>query len=389
MKRRISLSPLPASAGEERRAVHDDRDPRPALSRVLLVREHVQQEEELPVADPRQAGPEPAGGAPVVLAAHRVLVALPVLAVGGIGDQVVEVVTRVPVARERAPGEDVLGVAAVLRLHEEVRLADREGLGVHLLAEEVNVGVGVHGLGKDFAVPRFAGDDVLLGDREHAARAAARVVDAPHDALRAQAVLVPGQQQVHHQMDDVTGGEVLARVLVQRLVELPDEFLEDCAHRRVVHLVRVETHLRIAEPLDHQEQEPGLVELRDGVVEVEVLQHLAHVATEPGDVVAEVPGNAGGVGQELVEVVAGRVVERESGGLPEQGVEIVDLAAEPGLDLQHPRLGGGQHRVEPAQHGQRQDHVLVLAAFEGVADQVRHAPEEADDLAVVHGRRRI
>ena len=34
-------------------------------------------------------------------------------------------------------------------------------------------------------------------------------------------------------MDDVTGGEVLTRVLVQRLVELPDEFLEDSAHREV------------------------------------------------------------------------------------------------------------------------------------------------------------
>ena len=54
---------------------------------------------------------------PGVLGPHRVLVALPVLAVGRIGDQVVEGGGGVPVVRERAPEEDI-GVAAVLRLHE-------------------------------------------------------------------------------------------------------------------------------------------------------------------------------------------------------------------------------------------------------------------------------
>ena len=75
---------------EERRAVHDDRDPRTALGGRLGVREHVLQEEKLPVADPRQTRYEAPGGAPVVLVLHGVLIALPVLAVGRIGDQVIE-----------------------------------------------------------------------------------------------------------------------------------------------------------------------------------------------------------------------------------------------------------------------------------------------------------
>src|SRR5690606_14434876 len=45
----------------------------------------------------------------------------------------------------------------------------------------------------------------------------------------------------------------------------------------------------------------------------------------------------------------------------------------------------GDHAVEAAEDGERQDHILVLAALEGVADEVRDAPEEADDLAVIHG----
>ena len=127
------------------------------------------------------------------------------------------------------------------------------------------------------------------------------------------------------------------------------------------------------------------VELGNGVVEVEFLQHLAHVGAEPGDVLAQVLCDVGGVGEELPEVVAGGVVEGESGSAPELRVEVLDLALVSGLDLQHLPLGGSQHAIEPAQDGERQDHILVLAALEGVADQVRYAPDEADDLAVVHG----
>jgi hypothetical protein len=55
-----------------------------------------------------------------------------------------------------------------------------------------------------------------------------------------------------------------------------------------------------------------------------------------------------------------------------------------GLPREHRLFGFGQHAVETAQHGQRQNDVLVPAAPEGVADQVRDPPEETDDLAMVH-----
>ena len=119
----------------------------------------------------------------------------------------------------------------------------------------------------------------------------------------------------------------------------------------------------VAEPLHDLEQEPRLVELRHGVVEVELLEHLAHVGAEPADVVAQVLRDVGGVGEQLLEVVARRVVEGEPRGPPELRVEVVELAPEPGLDGQDLLLGGGQHPVEPAQHGEGQDDVLVLAAL--------------------------
>ena len=371
-------------AGEERRAVHDDGDPRAALGRRPHVREHVQQEQELAVADARQARPEAAGGAAVVLGAHRVHVALPVLAVGRVGDHVVEAAPGVAVVREGAAEDDPLGVAAVLRLHVEVGLADGEGLGVDLLAEQVDVGAGVHGRGAARAVAGLPRGDVLLGEGEHAPRAAARVVDAEHDALRAQPPPVAREQQVDHEVDDVARREVLAGVLVQRLVELADELFEDGAHRGVVDGVGVQVDPGVAEPLDDLEQQPRLVELRDGVVEVELLEHLAHVGAEPGDVVAQVLRDVGGVGEQLLEVVARRVVEREPRRALELPLRVVEPALEPGLRRQHLPLRRGQHAVEPAQHGEGQDDVLVLAAPEGVSDEVGHPPDEADDLAVVH-----
>jgi hypothetical protein len=82
------------------------------------VRKHVEQEQELAVADPRQPWRETPCPAPVVLGPHGLLVALPVLPVGRVGDQVVERHPGVTVVRERAPIGDVVGVAAGRILHE-------------------------------------------------------------------------------------------------------------------------------------------------------------------------------------------------------------------------------------------------------------------------------
>ena len=97
--------------------------------------------------------------------------------------------------------------------------------------------------------------DVLLGDHEHAAGAAARVVDGADDLPLPDAILVAGEHQVDHQVDHVARREVLAGVLVERLVELPDQLLEDRAHRRVVDSIRVQVD--VLELLEHLEEQPA------------------------------------------------------------------------------------------------------------------------------------
>ena len=374
-----------AAAGvprEKRRAVHDDRHARAAGLRLLPVGQHVEQEEELAVADPREPGREAAGRTPLVFGAYRLLVALPVLAVGRIGDQIVKELPSVAVVRQGAAEGNAIGIPARRLLDEQVGLRDRPRLGIHLLAEEMDIGAGVDRRSDEVAIPSHANRDVILRDREHPARAATGIVDGKDHAAPAEATLVAGQHQVHHQVHHVARREVLAGVLVEGLVELADQLLEDRPHRRVVDPVGVQVD--VLEALQHLEEQPRLVELADGVVEVELLQHLAHVRAEPGDVVPQVRREVRRVGEELLEVVPRRVVEGEPRRLAKLAPRILELALELGLGLQDLDLGRGQHAVEPAENGERQDDVLVLAALEGVAHEVGDAPEEADDLAVVH-----
>ena len=157
------------------------------------------------------------------------------------------------VVGQRAAVGDVVGVAPGRILHEQVRLRDRPGLGVDLLAEEMDFRVRVDRGPDEVAVLAQSDGDVLLGDHQHAAGSAAGVVDRADRPLATDAFFVTGEHQIHHQMHDVARREVLAGILVQRLVELPDQLLEDRAHRRVVDLVRVQVH--VLETLEHLEQE--------------------------------------------------------------------------------------------------------------------------------------
>ncbi len=332
------------------------------------------QEEQLSVADAREPGAEPAGGAALVLGLDGVLVALPVFAIGRIGEQVVEAFVGEAVARERAAELDIVGIGAVGTLHVEVGLADGERLGVDLLAEQMHLGM------------RVQLEDALFSRGEYATTAAAGVIHSADDVLSGEGALVLSEEQADHEADHLTRGEVLAGVLVQRLVELADQLLEDIAHLDVGDLVRVQVYG--AKALHHLEEQACLVELGDGVVEVELFEDFAHVGAEAGDVVVQVGGEVGRVGEQTVEGVERRVVEGEAGGAAQLRIEILELALELSVDLKDMLLGGLEHAIKAAQDREGQDDVLVLAALEGVADEVCDAPEEVGDLAeAVHSER--
>jgi len=141
----------------------------------------VLEEQELPIRNARQPGPEaPRHALLCGLILDRVGVFLPVDAVGRIGQHVVEAPVGMRVLSQRVAICDVLGVVAG---DQHVGFADREGLGVELLAEELDA---------DAVVERL---HLHLGDGQHSACARRRVIDLPDHAGAGESVLVVDQQQ--------------------------------------------------------------------------------------------------------------------------------------------------------------------------------------------------
>src|SRR5687767_6669419 len=110
-----------------------------------------------------------------MLGAHCVLVTLPILAVGRIGDEIVEAQAGVTIVRERAAEGDVVRVAALRFLHEEIGLRDCPGLRVHLLTKKMNLSVLVDRGANETSVLPEPDSDVLFGDNKHATRPAAGI----------------------------------------------------------------------------------------------------------------------------------------------------------------------------------------------------------------------
>ena len=212
-------------AGEEGRAIEDDAD----VAGCVLVHmvEHVLEEEELAVGDAWQAGTEAGVVAELRLGGDGVLVRLPLVAVGRIGELEVEGGLAELVLGEG--GAELDGVAVRLGgiEQEEVGLADGPGARVDFLAEDVDAG-----LRGDLA-------DFLAGDGDDAAGAAGRVGHGAGGSGIGGEVGIQCEDEADEQADHVLGGEVLAGVLVDVFVEAPDELLEEGAHLVVVEAVRV------------------------------------------------------------------------------------------------------------------------------------------------------
>jgi len=207
-----------------------------------------------------------------------------------------------------------------------------------------------------------------FGQRQHAARAASRVGHFDHAVGFEQLAIFGANQQIHHQVNNLARRKVFAGVLVQRLVKAADQFLEDGAHRVVVHLVGVQ--INIFEALDHQKEQPGLIQLGDGVAQVKLFNHLTHIIAEAVDIGLQIGRQVGGVIGQALKGKGRGIVENKARSLAQHGVKIGQFTLVSGMGLQHSGLGRLQHAVNAAQHRERQDDILILAAAKSIADQV-------------------
>ena len=300
------------------------------------------------------------------LFAYRVLVLLPVHAIGRIGQHVVKRCPLVGIVRQRIAEGDLLGVVAG---HQHVRFADAEGLAVQLLAEQFDTDRGVELLQR------------LFCQRQHAAGPAGRVIDLPDDALARQFGVVVGDEQLDDEADDFARREVLARRFVRDFRKPPDQILEQITHFDVVDALGVQVDLR--EAVEHLPENTALVEAfqlfgKEKLVEEDV----ADIAGELGDVVDQVV-------VQLTRVLSLQAFEGE-------GTEVVDIdvlagsgeqdhvpgrvihgVGQPPGRFEDILLGRIKEAIETAQHDERQNDLAIFGPLEIAAQNLRDRPDES------------
>ena len=393
--------PTAGISGEEGGTIVDGGDARACrgILEGLHLAHHFHEEEELAVVDGGrgahqldlagcigqfhlEAGIDDDGVRPVFLK-DLALVGLPALAVGRIRQHEVEAGACELVGGESGAVADVLGVVA---LDHHVRLADGIGLGIDLLAVEVDGGLGADGA--------LGIDDEILGLGEHAAGTAGGIVNGDDGR---ELLFHRLEQQVDHELDDLARGEVLSGLLVVLLVELADEFLKDVAHAEIGQagelapvradgVVVGEIDVRGDEFFEDAVEGVRLRHFPDLVAEIELGDDFGDVGAEAVEVVIEVRFQLGGISEQTLEGELGGVVEDLAGCFAEAvGIEQSHACLD-FLELhlgQHGFLGILQQAIDPAEHEHRENDIAVFSADEDIAEAVvRDGPDEGDDFIV-------
>lgn len=283
-----------------------------------------------------------------------------------VGQHVVEGLAGVAVVGEGVAEGDVL---RILSLDHEVGPADRPRFGVQLLPVDLHRGVLVE-LG-----------DQVVHRREHAARAAGRVEHRAHRARKLERVAVRGDQQPHHELDDLTGREVLTGRLVGLLGEAADQLLEDVAHVVVGH--DLGTQVQVRELADDLVEQSGTVQPLDLLGELETLQHALRVVREGPHVHLEVHRSALRILRDLLQRQARPVVEGVPRGPPQEAVRVDAAVLVLFRDLRDLLAGRLQHALQSPQHRERQDDLAVVGLLVVPPQEVGDGPRVVRQLRVL------
>ena len=169
------------------------------------------------------------------------------------------------------------------------------------------------------------------------------------------------------------------------IVELADKFLETAAHLQIGDDVGVKIDFR--EFVDEFEETVGLVDLRNLLIEAEVVEEGTGFGRKRFDVVEEVLGEPFGVGEEFGEVEPAGVIELL---LRRASKHFIDerrvLTFELFLLFEDFGFGGFEDAVEAAQDGHGEHDFAVFGRAVGTAEKVGNVPDETDEGIGVIGQ---
>ena len=328
------------------------------------------EKKERPIVHARRAGAEPALEAQrVALLLDRALLLFPFHAEGRIRQHVIELLVGEAVFREGVAEDDVIGVLA---FNEHVGFADRPGVIIPILTVE-------HWLG--FVVELT---NVMLRNREHAARSAGRIVNRLHD-VAVREVFLRREEEIHHQLDHFARGEMFARLFVGLLCTDADELFEDVAHLHIVDLSGGEIDLR--EGFDDLVEEILLRHPGDLLVEPEALHDAAYVRRELADVAVEIRGELIRIVEQLLEIKFREIVKRALRNFLEQASnDCLRFLLNGGILFENRRLGWREQTVKTPENGQRQDDLAIFVPFIRPTQKIADAPNEVCELGMRRGR---
>ena len=291
---------------------------------------------------------------------HLVGVGLPALAIRRIGQHEIEGARGVLVGGERGAEGDVRRLLAVA-LEHHVRLGDGVGLGVDLLAEQMD--------GHLFTGLRGDGVQAVLCHREHSTRSTGSVIARVRGVLD----LVGNglKYQVRHQLHDVAGRPVLAGFFVVGLVESPHQFFKEGTHGMIIQTGQIaarlgaEIDILADKLLNHRTKNIGVDHGCDLVAELELVQNLLNVGRKAVEIRFKIRLEllACRAAGQIAQTEGRSVAKSLTGGVAQCAPLVCDArVVQHFLHTQHLLLGALQHGVQAADDRHGQNDIAVLAA---------------------------
>ena len=209
---------------------------------------------------------------------------------------------------------------------------------------------------------------LVLPDRQHAAGTGGGIVERPDHAGLRQRIVIARKQAMDDELDDLPRREVLPGGLVGSFRKLPDQLLENQAHRFVGHSLGVQVDA--GKLLHQEEQEILVVKLGDAIDELEAFEHVTGIGREIPDVGDEVLADVLGVVEEPRDREKTRVVKRLLALALQEDIELDALVLALGVLFQDNVFGRLQDAIKPAQQREGEDHLPVIRLLVIAAKQV-------------------